>query len=264
MSSRHILDELASIKAPDHIKKRANQIYRDELKAPRFKKRKKLLSTWYCLYQAFEEIGEFKEPGELAEEFIEELNKFRIEESQKKKRKEIIAKDDKIKSNTGDDTGKNNIKGDNVGDFVGDTEDRNSYESSEDSSFRQRKKIINPQETFSHKDMRKAHSFLSQAKTGFHPSNNDRGVLDILPSFCDRLDFDIEDTKSLMRFAKNIFRRIPDLTEPSPYKIASGILLYWCERNKVSVSEENLSNLSCLSFSTIDETRRILKKALEM
>lgn len=212
------LPELAKINLPDKIKRRAIHIFREELHSPRFKKQKRILTIWYCLYCAYEETGQFIEPGELAAELQSLFQNGEHDED---------STSEELETSGGHEIPKGH-------------------------------RIPDLRTLLTHNQMKKAFSIHCEANSGYAPPIRDYGALDVLESFCRRLGLSIRKTKRVLAFGQNLFEKVPDLAEPSPYKIAAGIILSWAVRAEVTISLEDLCALSSLSPSTIEDTRRTL------
>jgi transcription initiation factor TFIIIB Brf1 subunit/transcription initiation factor TFIIB len=111
---------------------------------------------------------------------------------------------------------------------------------------------INPSEAT------KASSMFSESQTGYRPKLMKVSALDIIPEYCQVLNFDTDTIEQVLELGREIIEKDSSLEDTKPQNVATGVLVYFCQINGVMFPKKELSkilNLSEVSINSI--TKRV-------
>jgi len=111
---------------------------------------------------------------------------------------------------------------------------------------------INPSEAT------KASSMFSESQTGYRPKLVKISALNIIPEYCQVLNFDTDTIEQVLELGREILAKDPTLEEAKPQNVATGVLVYFCQINGVVFPKKELSKALNLSEVTINSiTKRV-------
>jgi transcription initiation factor TFIIIB Brf1 subunit/transcription initiation factor TFIIB len=109
-------------------------------------------------------------------------------------------------------------------------------------------------------EMTKAFSTFSEAQTGYKPQIIQITAIDLLPQYCEKLNFLPEMVEETIAFARRILEIDPELNETYPQKVASGILYYYAETHGMLMSKREYARMMKLSEVTITNMYKYIAK----
>lgn len=109
-------------------------------------------------------------------------------------------------------------------------------------------------------EMTKAFSMFSEAQTGYKPQIVHITATDLLPQYCEKLNFSSETIEDVISFAHRILKLDPELNETYPQKVASGILLYYAITHGIEISKKEYAKMMKLSEVTINNMYKSIAK----
>lgn len=102
-------------------------------------------------------------------------------------------------------------------------------------------------------EVQKCYSQFSYLQTGYRAPSKNISPIELLPGYCEKLNFSQEAIDDIKKLSTNILKKDPTLYEESPQTVASGLLRYYSLMNGITLENSNdLSKITSRSMVTIE------------
>lgn len=102
-------------------------------------------------------------------------------------------------------------------------------------------------------EVQRCDSIFSPLQTGYRPPSTNTSPLRYLPGYCEEMDLSDDAVLEIMRLAKDVLRKDPDLRQENPQTVAAGLLRYFTYTNGIITDDpQKITKVTGRSNVTID------------
>lgn len=102
------------------------------------------------------------------------------------------------------------------------------------------------------KDITTALTAFSTTQTGYKTIITKIMATDLIPDYCQRLNFDADQVKDVKNMSETIFKNDPELKEEMPRKMVAGILKFYMYINGITYSKDEFTEVVGFSEATLN------------
>jgi len=101
----------------------------------------------------------------------------------------------------------------------------------------------------------------STTQTGYKSKIVKITATDLIPDYCNRIQFVVEQANEAKDIAEIVFKNNPELKEEMPRKMVAGILKYYMEINGITIDKNQFSQLMGFSEATLNTLSKKISNA---
>jgi hypothetical protein len=110
-------------------------------------------------------------------------------------------------------------------------------------------------------DIQSSLTTFSTTQTGYKSKIVKITATDLIPDYCNRIQFVVEQANEAKDIAEIVFKNNPELKEEMPRKMVAGILKYYMEINGITIDKNQFSHLMGFSEATLNTLSKKISNA---